>query len=61
MADEPFQSGSEPFFGKLVTEQCSCGHRINVTDLREHTCTDDCRCPGCKECIARQIKVLEED
>jgi hypothetical protein len=61
MADEPFQSGSEKFFGRLITEICFCGHRINITDPHQHTCGQDCRCPRCKEQIARQIMVLEED
>jgi hypothetical protein len=58
---DPFQSGSEPFFGKLITEHCACGHKINITDSHEHTCDAACRCPGCKASIARQIRVLEED
>jgi hypothetical protein len=49
------------FFGELKTEQCECGHRVNVTDSREHTCSLDCDCSRCREIINRQLRVMEED
>ena len=52
---------SDNFFGDLKTERCGCGHRINITDSREHTCDEDCACEKCKKTINRQLRVIEED
>jgi len=60
MADN-LRDRSDNFFGELRTETCDCGHRINITDSREHTCADDCRCDNCRRLISRQLRLIEED
>jgi len=46
---------------RLISEKCACGHTVNVTVAEDHDCDIECRCESCKNIIARQLLVLEED
>jgi hypothetical protein len=61
MPDDPEFDRPDNFFGKLITEKCGCGHRLNVTEPADHTCSPECSCPGCRATINRQLRVMEED